>query len=104
MSLERSSHLPGGFQIRHCTLGIYQGSAIELAFWHPASGMPEYGLCRLSFLLQPDRLKLLNFFSGEGELFGLEVFFHVLWVCSSGQREHPDVHGKPKDDLRDTNS
>jgi hypothetical protein len=48
MSLERSSHLPGGFQIKHCTLGIYQGSAIELAFWHPASGMPEYGLCRFS--------------------------------------------------------
>jgi hypothetical protein len=46
VSLEPSSHLPGGFQIRHCTLGIYQGSAIELAFWHPSSGMPEYGLCR----------------------------------------------------------
>lgn len=48
MSLERSSHLPGGFQIRHRTLGIYQGSAIELAFWHPSSNMPEYGLCRFS--------------------------------------------------------
>ena len=46
MSLERSSHLSGGFQIRHRSLGIYQGSAIELAFWHPSSGMPEYGLCR----------------------------------------------------------
>ena len=46
MSLERSSHLPGGFQIRHRSLGIYQGSAIDLAFWHPSSGMPEYGLCR----------------------------------------------------------
>ncbi len=46
MSLEISSHLPGGFQIKHRTLGIYQGSAIELAFWHPSSGMPEYGLCR----------------------------------------------------------
>ena len=29
-------------------LGLYQGSAIELAFWHPSSGMPEYGLCRFS--------------------------------------------------------
>ena len=48
MSLESSSHLPGGFQVRHCSLGIYQGSAIELAFWHPSSGMPEYGLCRFS--------------------------------------------------------
>lgn len=48
MSLERSSHLPGGFQVRHRTLGVYQGSAIELAFWHPSSGMPEYGLCRFS--------------------------------------------------------
>jgi hypothetical protein len=48
MSLEPSSRLPGGFQIRHRTLGVYQGSAIELAFWHPSSGMPEYGLCRFS--------------------------------------------------------
>ena len=48
MSLTRSSHLPDGFQIRHRTLGIYQGSAIELAFWHPSSGMPEYGLGRFA--------------------------------------------------------
>ncbi|HSB45712.1 MAG TPA: hypothetical protein VLD60_11910 [Nitrospira sp.] len=48
MSLEPSSRLPGGFQLRHRTLGLYQGSAIELAFWHPSSGMPEYGLCRFS--------------------------------------------------------
>jgi len=48
MALERFSHLPGGFQVRHRTLGIYQGSAIDLAFWHPSSGMPEYGLCRFS--------------------------------------------------------
>lgn len=48
MSLEPSSHLPCGFQVRHRILGIYQGSAIELAFWHPTSGMPEYGLCRFS--------------------------------------------------------
>ena len=46
MTLERSSHLAGGFQVRHHVLGIYQGSAIDLAFWHPASNMPEYGLCR----------------------------------------------------------
>lgn len=48
MSLERSSHLPGGFQVRHRTLGVYQGSAIDLVFWHPSSGMPEHGLCRFS--------------------------------------------------------
>jgi hypothetical protein len=48
MSLERSSHLTGGFQVKHRALGIYQGSAIELAFWHPSSSMPEYGLCRFS--------------------------------------------------------
>ena len=48
MSLERSSHLPGGFQVRHRALGIYQGSAIELAFWHPSSGMPEHGPCRFA--------------------------------------------------------
>jgi len=46
VSLEPSSHLPGGFQVRHRSFGIYQGSAIELAFWYPSSGMPEYGLCR----------------------------------------------------------
>jgi hypothetical protein len=48
MALERSSHLPGGFQVRHRLLGVYQGSAIDLAFWHPSSHMPEYGLCRFS--------------------------------------------------------
>ena len=48
MSLERSSRLSGGFQVRHRLLGIYQGSAIALAFWHPSSAMPEYGLCRFS--------------------------------------------------------
>ncbi len=37
-----------GFQVRHRTLGIYQGSAIDLAFWHPSSNMPEHGLCRFS--------------------------------------------------------
>jgi hypothetical protein len=48
MSLERSSRQPGGFQVRHRSLGIYQGSAIALAFWHPSSAMPEYGLCRFA--------------------------------------------------------
>ena len=48
MSLERSSRQAGGFQVRHRSLGVYQGSAIALAFWHPSSAMPEYGLCRFS--------------------------------------------------------
>ena len=48
MSLEPSSQRPGGVQIRHRLLGIYQGSAIDLAFWHPSSGIPEHGLCRFS--------------------------------------------------------
>ncbi len=48
MSREKSSERAGGFQVRHHTLGIYQGSAIDLAFWHPSSGMPEHGLCRFS--------------------------------------------------------
>ena len=46
MPRKPSSHEPGGFQVRHRTLGVYQGSAIDLAFWHPSSGMPEHGLCR----------------------------------------------------------
>ena len=50
MSLEPLSSLPGGFQLSHRALGVYQGSAIGLAFWHPSSGMPEYGLCRFSTL------------------------------------------------------
>lgn len=48
MPREQSIHKPGGFQVRHRTLGIYQGSAIDLVFWHPSSGMPEHGLCRFS--------------------------------------------------------
>ncbi len=61
MSLEPSSHLPGGFQVRHRMLGIYQGSAVELAFWHPSSGMPEYGLCRFS--TEAKAQALIDFFS-----------------------------------------
>jgi hypothetical protein len=46
MAPDRSETTPGGFQVRHRTLGIFQGSSIGLAFWHPSSHMPEYGLCR----------------------------------------------------------
>ena len=46
MSLERSSQLPGGYQIIHGHLGIFQGTAAGLACWHPSFSVPEYGLCR----------------------------------------------------------
>src|SRR5438445_13467222 len=58
--------------------------------------------CSCIFSLQRDRFNPPDVFGGECELFGLEVFFHMLWARGSGQREHPDVHGKPKDDLCDT--
>lgn len=46
MTLERSSRLPGGYQLTHRRLGVFQGTAAGLACWHPSSGVPEYGLCR----------------------------------------------------------
>ena len=52
--------------------------------------------------LYPDRFDHLHVFSGEGELFRLEILFHMLLVRGAGQREHPDLHRKPKDDLRET--
>ena len=58
--------------------------------------------CRHPVGLQGDRFNPLNFFGGERELFRLEVFFHVLLACGSGQREHADLHGKAKDDLGGT--
>lgn len=48
MALDRTTSHPGGFQVRHRHLGIFQGSSIGLAFWHPSSHMPEYGLCRFA--------------------------------------------------------
>ncbi len=70
MSLERSSQLPGGFQITHRRLGIFQGTAAGLACWHPSTGVPEYGLCRFSteekaqayidFLCSPARAEALD--------------------------------------------
>ena len=57
--------------------------------------------CRV-FTLQRDRFNPLDFFAGEHELFGLEVFFHMLLTRGSGQWEHADLHGKAKDDLSGT--
>lgn len=48
MPRDRANRPPGGFQLRHRTLGVFQGTALEMAFWHPSSQMPEYGLCRFS--------------------------------------------------------
>ena len=48
MTLDRSTNTPGGFQVRHRSLGVFQGSSIGLAFWHPSSHMPEYGHDRLA--------------------------------------------------------
>ena len=54
--------------------------------------------------LQGDRFNPLDFFGGEGELFGLEVLLHMLLARGSGQREHADLHSKPKDDLCGTSA
>ena len=43
----------------------------------------------------------LDFFSGERKLFGLQIFLHMLRVRRAGQGQHPDLHRKPKNDLRD---
>ena len=48
MALDPLTDTPGGFQVRHRTLGGFQGSSIGLAFWYPSSHMPEYGLCRFA--------------------------------------------------------
>ena len=52
--------------------------------------------------LHSDRFDHLHVFSGEGELFSLEIFFHMLLVRSAGQGKHPDLHRKPKHDLCET--
>ena len=54
------------------------------------------------FTLQRDRFDPLDFFAGERQLFGLEVFFHMLLARGSGQWKHADLHGKAKDYLSGT--
>ena len=39
---------------------------------------------------------------GPNELLRLKIFFHMLWIRGAGQGKHPDLHGKPEDDLRET--
>lgn len=60
MTQDRTQRPPGGFQLRHRTLGVFQGTALEMACWHPSSHMPEYGLCR--FPQQADAQRYLDFF------------------------------------------
>lgn len=92
MSLESTSHLPGGFQVRHRTMGVYQGSAIELAFWHPSSGMPEYGLCRFSTAAKAQAL--VDFLSSPlcGEPMAVQDLFVEPYDLDEHDRlinEHP---------------
>ncbi len=49
-------------------------------------------------------LKPLQLFWRKGELIRLEIFSHVLLIRGPGQREHADLHGKPKHDLRETST
>ena len=52
--------------------------------------------------LHPDRFDQSHVFSGERKLFSQEIVFHMLRVRGAGQREHPDLHRKSKDDLCET--
>src|SRR5574341_475688 len=54
--------------------------------------------------LQPDRFDLLNVGGSKNELVDFEILFHMLRARGPGQREHPDLHGESKDDLRNTGS
>ena len=49
--------------------------------------------------LHPDRFDDLDITSGESELFRQEIVFHMLRIRRAGQREHPDLHRKPKHNL-----
>ena len=49
--------------------------------------------------LHPDRFDQPHVFSGESKLFSQKIVFHMLRVRGAGQREHPDLHRKSKDDL-----
>jgi hypothetical protein len=51
------------------------------------------------FFLQRDRFNPLDFFIRECQLFSFEVLFHMLSARGSSQWEHPDLHGKSKNNL-----
>ena len=65
--------------------------------------MGRSGVCatnnNIFVFLERDAFNPRDLFGGECELFGLEVLFHMLLARGSGQREHPDLHGKTEDDL-----
>jgi hypothetical protein len=52
-----------------------------------------------NYSLHPGCFDHLHIFSGEGELFDLKILFHMLWIRRAGQWEHPNLHGKSKDNL-----
>jgi hypothetical protein len=54
---------------------------------------------RRVFFLQGDGFDPPDFFGGERALFGPEVFFHMLLARGPGQGQHPDLHGKSKNNL-----
>jgi hypothetical protein len=51
------------------------------------------------FCLHGEHFNLLEFSAGERQLFGLEVFSHMLLTRGSGQRQHANLHGEAEDDL-----
>ena len=54
---------------------------------------------RRLFSLQRDRFNPPDFFGGERETFGLEILFHMFFARGASQREHLDLHRKPKNNL-----
>ena len=85
--------------LRHFRKGERGDKSDFIGTWSRCRGMMEG---TGAVFLQRDRFDPLDFFAGERELFGLEVFFHVLSARGAGQREHADLLGKAKDDLCDT--
>lgn len=82
MRQDRAIRPPGGFQLRHARLGIFQGTALQMACWHPSSSMPEYGLCR--FHTEADAQRYIDFLSSPQcpeplarEDFAIEPFDHA---------------------------
>ena len=51
--------------------------------------------------LHSNRFDHLHIFSGECELFSVKVVFHMLRARRASQRKHPNLHGKPKHNLRE---
>jgi hypothetical protein len=92
------SHVPiMGVALLMDTSLIINAAGAEGVCQQPASGLFQHPAS-----LHPDRFDHLHIVVGEGKLFGLEIFFHVLRVRGAGQGEHPDLYRKSKDDLCET--